>query len=61
MFKKKKLKCNTPIPHTILFESGSPQYWFFNTKKDRDHTILRKNTDKLNNYDIAKFFVLLTG
>ena len=61
MFKKKKLKCNAPIPHTILYESGSPQYWFFNSKKDRDHTILRKNTDKLNNYEIAKFFVLLTG
>jgi len=59
MFKKKKLKCKATIPHTILYEAGSPHFWFFNSKKDNTHTILRKNIDKLNNYEIAKCFILL--
>ena len=58
ILKKKKLRCNVTIPHTILYESGSPQVWFFNSKKDKEHAILKKNIDKLLNYEIAKFFVL---
>lgn len=32
----------------IFIIEGIPKYWFFNSKKEKDQMILKKNTSKLN-------------
>ncbi|KAL4503210.1 hypothetical protein ABPG72_000816 [Tetrahymena utriculariae] len=56
MFKKKNQKSSEVIPQTILWESGNPNTWFFNTSKGKVPQILHKNTDKVNHFEICKFF-----
>ncbi|EGR30022.1 hypothetical protein IMG5_143970 [Ichthyophthirius multifiliis] len=57
IFKKKKYKSDIIIPHSIIFESGNPTNWFFNSKNHKTPLILTKNTEKLNLLEICKFLI----
>ncbi|EGR30343.1 hypothetical protein IMG5_134330 [Ichthyophthirius multifiliis] len=57
IFKKKNHKSNEIIPNTIIYESSNPSMWFFNSKKPKCTNILSKNSDKVNQFEIAKFFL----
>lgn len=42
---------------SLLPLSGNPNMWFFNTSKGKVPSILHKNSEKVNIFEICKFFL----
>lgn len=54
MCTKKNHKLQTLIPQTIIFDKLMPKVWLFNPKNKTDPIVMKKNSDKLSNLEIAR-------
>lgn len=40
---------------------GQPKFWFFNSAKSKDLSILKKKSDKLQPFEISEYFTKKSG